>query len=110
MTPEREGLSVIEKLDATHDVDSFACGKEPLDRFLKRFALANQKADGARPYVACRGSTVLACYSLAARAAEQADAQLLMIWRWNGSCAIFPDLLHRYMTTASPHLDETTRR
>ena len=57
MTPGQEGLSPVEKLDATHDVDSFACGKEPLDRFLKRFALANQKADSARTYVACRGLT-----------------------------------------------------
>ena len=50
MTPGQEGLSPVEKLDATHDVDFFACGKEPLDRFLKRFALANQKADSARTY------------------------------------------------------------
>ena len=74
MTPENGGLSAIEKLDATHDVESFACGKEPLDRFLKRFALANQSADSARTYVACRGSTVLAYYSLAAGAVEHAGA------------------------------------
>ena len=76
MTPEQEGLSPVEKLDATHDVESFECGKEPLDRFLKRFALANQKADSARTYVACRGLTVLAYYSLAAGAVEHADAPL----------------------------------
>ena len=76
MTPGQEGLSPVEKLDATHDVESFACGKEPLDRFLKRFALANQKADSARTYVACRGLTVLAYYSLAAGAVEHADAPL----------------------------------
>ena len=52
------------------------CGKEPLDRFLKRFALANQKADSARTYVACRGLTVLAYYSLAAGAVEHADGPL----------------------------------
>ena len=74
MTPEHGGLSPIEKLDAAHDVEPFACGKAPLDRFLKHFALANQKADGARTYVACRGSTVLACYSLAAGAVEHAGA------------------------------------
>ena len=69
-------MSPVEKLDATHDVDSLECGKEPLDRFLKRFALANQKADSARTYVACRGLTVLAYYSLAAGAVEHADAPL----------------------------------
>ena len=76
MTPGQEGLSPVEKLDATHDVDSFECGKEPLDRFLKRFALPNQKADSARTYVACRGVTVLAYYSLAAAAVEHADVPL----------------------------------
>ena len=76
MTPAQEGLSPVEKLDATHDVYSFACGKEPLDRFLKRFALANQKADSARTNVACRGLTVLAYCSLAAGAVEHADAPL----------------------------------
>ena len=76
VTPGQEALSPVEKLDATHDVDSFECWKEPLDRFLKRFALANQKADGARTYVACRGLTVLAYYSLAAGAVEHADAPL----------------------------------
>lgn len=74
MTPGNRALSGIEKIDATHDVASFACGKAPLDRFLKRFALANRNADGARTWVACRGSRVIACYSLVAGAAEHADA------------------------------------
>ena len=74
MTPGHGDLSPIERLDAAHDVAPFACGKAPLDRFLKRFALANQKADGARTYVVCRGSTVLAYYSLAAAAVGHADA------------------------------------
>ncbi len=76
MTPEHEAPSPVEKLAATHDVDSFECGKEPLDRFLKRFALANQQADGARTYVVCRGATVIAYYSLAAGAVEHAEAPL----------------------------------
>ena len=76
MTPERRGLTPVEKLDATHDVESFECGKEPLDSFLRRFALANRKADSARTYVVCRGSTVLGYYSLAAGAVEHADAPL----------------------------------
>ena len=70
MISERGDLSPVEKLDATHNVDS--CGKEPLDRFLKRFALVNQKAESARTYVVCRESTVLAYYSLATGAVERA--------------------------------------
>ena len=48
--PGQEGLSPVEKLNATHDVDSFECGKEPLDRFLKRFALANLCANFPRNF------------------------------------------------------------
>ena len=47
MISEHGGLLSVEKLDATHDNDSFDCGKEPLNRFLKRFALASQKAESA---------------------------------------------------------------
>lgn len=74
MTPARGALSPIGTLDATHDVESFACGKPPLDRFLKRFALANQRAGGSQTYVACQGSTVLAYYSLAVGSVEYSDA------------------------------------
>ena len=67
-------LSEIERLDATHDVESFACGKEPLDRFLTRFALKNQNADSARTYVIRRRPRVIAYYSLAAGAVKHAAA------------------------------------
>ena len=74
MIPGNGGLSGIEKLNATHNVAPFACGKAPLDSFLKRFALTNQNADSARTYVVCQGSTVIAYYSLAVGAVERADA------------------------------------
>ena len=76
MTPQDGSLSPVETLDETHDVASFECGKELLDRFLKRFALANQRADSARTYVVCRGATVVAYYSLAAGAVEHADVPI----------------------------------
>ena len=69
-----EGLSPVEKLAVHHEVDSFDCGKEPLDRFLKRFALANQNAGSARTYVVCRGRMVVGYYSLAAGAVQHTDA------------------------------------
>ena len=65
----------VAKLDASHEVDGFACGKEPLDRFLKRFALVNQKAGTAQTYVVCRGARrVLGYYSLAVGGVEHAEA------------------------------------
>ena len=70
MTPSAGAFSQIEKLDATHDTDEFDCGKEPLNRFLKRFALANQRAENARTYVVCVGRRVIGYYSLAVSAVE----------------------------------------
>lgn len=64
---------MIEQLDVTHDVEQFNCGRESLDHFLKRFALANHNADSARTYVACRESRVIAYYSIVAGAVEHAN-------------------------------------
>ena len=75
MTADDEQLSAVEKLNASHEVDAFDCGKEPLDLFLRRFAFANQKAGSAQTYVVCRGrQRVVGYYSLAVGAVEHADA------------------------------------
>ena len=75
MTAENQSFSAVQKLDASHDVDAFDCGKEPLDRFLQRYALVNQKAGSAQTYVVCRGEQrVVGYYSLAVGAVEHADA------------------------------------
>jgi GNAT superfamily N-acetyltransferase len=58
-------FSPIQKLGPDHELDSFDCGKEPLNRFLQRFALTNQKANTAQTYVLCQGQTVVGYYSLA---------------------------------------------
>jgi GNAT superfamily N-acetyltransferase len=55
----------IEKLRGDHDLAPFDCGKDELNRFLKRFALANQQAQSAQTYVACQGNLVVGYYSLA---------------------------------------------
>ncbi len=75
MTAAGEKLTPVEKLNNSHDIDPFDCGKEPLDRFLKRHALVNQKASSAQTYVVCRGGwRVVGYYSLAVGAVEHADA------------------------------------
>jgi len=59
-------LRPVEKLTKIQDADEFDCGKEPLNRFLKRFALINQKSGGTQSYVACRGENrIVGYYSLA---------------------------------------------
>jgi GNAT superfamily N-acetyltransferase len=57
-------------LDSTHDTDSFDCGKAPLNDFLKRFALQNQRGGGARTYVIARGNVVMGYFSLSPGSVE----------------------------------------
>jgi GNAT superfamily N-acetyltransferase len=67
-------LSVVEKLNASHALDAFDCGKEPLNRFLRRFALTNQRAGSTQTYVVCRSEREVAgYYSLAVGAVEPGD-------------------------------------
>jgi GNAT superfamily N-acetyltransferase len=74
VTADEPRLSAIEKLNASHDLDAFDCGKEPLNRFIQRFAFTNQKAGSAQTYVVCRGKRrVVGYYSLAVGAVEPGD-------------------------------------
>lgn len=57
-------LPRIEKLQRTHAIDSFDCGREALNRFLIRYALQNQQADASQTYVALIGEQVVAFYTL----------------------------------------------
>jgi len=54
----------IVKLDRTHAVDGFDCGREPLNRFLIRFALQNQQAGASQTYVAISDGQVVGYYTL----------------------------------------------
>ena len=54
----------IEKLARLHAVEDFDCGAEPLDRFLIRFALANQLAHASQTYVALADDQVIGFHTL----------------------------------------------
>ena len=56
----------IEKLRRDHDLSSFDCGKPALTNWLQKFAWANQQADSAKTYMACRGNRVVGYYALTA--------------------------------------------
>lgn len=55
----------IGKLERAQLVDSFDCGHEDLNRYLRRFALNNQSAGSAQTYVAVTDNRVIGYYSLA---------------------------------------------
>ncbi len=67
-------LSSVQKIGAEHDVESFACGRPELDRFLKRYALISQKANTAQTYVVCRRDRVVGYYSLTVGSVMYRDA------------------------------------
>ena len=64
----------IEKLARHHAVDDFDCGREPLNRFLVRYALTNLLAGAAQTYLALDGEAVVGYYSLAVGQVEIANA------------------------------------
>jgi GNAT superfamily N-acetyltransferase len=69
-----DSLSPITKLASAHETDRFDCGKEELNRFLKRYALVNQQANNAQTYVVTHGLTVVGYYSLTVGGVEPETA------------------------------------
>ena len=59
-------------LTASHDVASFACGKDALDSFIKNHAFQNQSNNSARTFVSTRlnSNEVVGYYSLCAASVE----------------------------------------
>jgi GNAT superfamily N-acetyltransferase len=64
----------IEKLTRAHEVESFDCGKEPLNQFLVRYALQSQQAGASQTYVGLVGDELVGYYTLAFGSVEHADA------------------------------------
>lgn len=64
----------IEKLRRDHPVDEFTCGREELDRFLRRFAFASQQANAAQTYLGLHNGTIIGFYSLVVGQVAYGDA------------------------------------
>ena len=52
------------RIDATHDIEQFACGEESLDRWLKGRALENDEEGASRTYVVCVDKRVVGFYAI----------------------------------------------
>jgi GNAT superfamily N-acetyltransferase len=61
---KQENRPRIEKLQRSHDVNSFDCGQDNLNRYLARYALMSQRADGAQTYVGISGNKIMGYYTL----------------------------------------------
>lgn len=64
MTLDAESKPQIEKLHRRHAVETFDCGQDNLNRYLRRYALTNQKSGGAQTYVGISGESIIGYYSL----------------------------------------------
>ena len=64
----------IEKLRRDHPIDDFSCGSADLDRFLTRYAFANQQANASQTYLALSGADVIGFYTLVVGEVAYADA------------------------------------
>lgn len=54
-----------ELLTPAHDCADFSCGKAPLNKYIKKYALVNQENEITRTYIATREDRVVGYYSLA---------------------------------------------
>jgi GNAT superfamily N-acetyltransferase len=71
--------SPIVLLESGHDRSQFDCGVQPLNIYLKQYALQNQKKSIVRNYVTCRDKRIVAYYSLAYGSIAQAEAPPALI-------------------------------
>ncbi|MGH2888562.1 MAG: GNAT family N-acetyltransferase [Solirubrobacteraceae bacterium] len=69
------GRAAIERFDPVrHDVSSFVCGNESLDRWLARYAGQSQRRDAARTFVICDAGAVVGYHTLLAGELDHHDA------------------------------------
>lgn len=57
-------ISLVEKLALQHQIRDFKCGRNSLDLFIRKYALANQRADSSQTYIVHRDNVVMGYYSL----------------------------------------------
>jgi GNAT superfamily N-acetyltransferase len=69
----------FEKLNRNQVIEGFDCGREPLNRFLIRFALQNQQAGASQTYVLLADDAIVGYYTLAVGQVEYDDAPLRLI-------------------------------
>lgn len=72
--PNKIIYNAPELLTSAHDCSAFSCGKPPLNKYLKKYALVNQENEISRTYVTTRENHVVGYYSLAFGSISHEDA------------------------------------
>ncbi|HJZ92834.1 MAG TPA: GNAT family N-acetyltransferase [Gemmataceae bacterium] len=71
--PDPDPVSSPVPLIAGHDCATFDCGSDPLNDYLRKYALQNHQNRSARTYAALRANKVVGYYTLAAGSVARAD-------------------------------------
>lgn len=79
MTFSNDSKPYLEKLATAHNVNAFDCGSQELNRFLQKFAFANQQANTSQTYVALYEGAIVGYYSLAVGSVIYTEAPLRVI-------------------------------
>ena len=66
-------INAPEPISKSHDVDSFNCGINSLDHWLKTRSLKNEKNNASRTYVVTHNGTVAGYYALAVGSIESSE-------------------------------------
>ncbi|MBN9662259.1 MAG: GNAT family N-acetyltransferase [Acidobacteria bacterium] len=112
----------IAKLRVDHTTEGFDCGREELNRYLLRYAWANQQAGAAQTYVGLVGESVIGYHTLAVGQVSREEAperltrglarhpvpimllaRLAVDKRWHGQGvgkALLKDAMHRTLQAA----------
>ena len=64
----------IERLQRSHAIDAFDCGREALNRFLIRYAFQNQQAGASQTYIALADEEPVGYYTLVVGQVDYAEA------------------------------------
>jgi GNAT superfamily N-acetyltransferase len=64
----------VEKLRADHNLESFDCGREELNRYLLRYAWQNQQAGAAQTYVGLEDDAVIGYHTLSVGQVSREEA------------------------------------
>jgi predicted N-acetyltransferase YhbS len=75
----RASRVLLERLDAHHDVSTFDSGNVVLDDWLRRHALAAQRMDSARTFVAARRGRIVGYFSLTMGSVLRAEAPAKLV-------------------------------
>ncbi len=75
----RTPRGLLERLDAHHGVSTFDSGNQVLDEWLRRHALAAQRTDSARTFVATRSGRVVGYFSLTMGSVLRAEAPTKLV-------------------------------